>query len=534
MVMLITSLPYAIGFAVQDMGYRFTGFLFAVEDGNSYIAKMVSGTNGSWLFRTPYTAFPQKGAMMYLPYLLLGKLAWPPGLHEQLVAIYQLFRIGAGILVILAIYDFLAFFIINERLRRLGLVLITLGGGLGWILVLSGNEKWLGSIPLEFYSPETFGFLGIFGLPHLAFARACMLWAILAYLRSIDPVNQTYSLARQVIKLSVFWFLAGVMQPLTAMAIGIVLIIHLSGIAIWQIWLETHGSSANWATWRRLVRLVIAAGILPGLLVLYNAWEIFRDPFLKTWAAQNILQSPHPLHYLLAFGLLVPYALFGGYALLRDNPRKGWLIVGWALALPVLAYIPVNVQRRLPEGEWVAWVLLAMVALEVKSIAEQRSGMVKRRLIFVPFLLLFPSTLLIFATGILSSSHAMLPVFRPADEVAIFEFLGQNSPPDGVVLTSYETGNALPAWAPLRVVIGHGPESVNLAELRPLVNQFYESSSIDEQRLELLRRFNVNYVFWGPIERKLGSWDPGQASYLKLIHQVGEYQVFEVLTRSSD
>ncbi len=158
-VMLVTTLPYLLGYAVQGTNWRFTGFIFGVEDGNSYIAKMLSGAYGAWLFRTPYTAVHQNGALAFLPYLLLGKLSAPPGEHEQLVALFQTFRLFAGFFAILATYDFLALFIENIRARRWGLILAILGAGLGWLLVLLGYGQMLGSMPLDFYSPESFGFL---------------------------------------------------------------------------------------------------------------------------------------------------------------------------------------------------------------------------------------------------------------------------------------------------------------------------------------------------------------------------------------
>ena len=105
-VMLILTLPYVMGYAVEGESWKFTGFAFGVEDGNSYIAKMLSGAAGNWLFFTPYTSFPQNGVLAYLPYILLGKLSSPPGQHIQLVVIFHLFRIIAGILAIIATYDF--------------------------------------------------------------------------------------------------------------------------------------------------------------------------------------------------------------------------------------------------------------------------------------------------------------------------------------------------------------------------------------------------------------------------------------------
>jgi hypothetical protein len=106
-VMFITTLPYLIGFAKQGQDWVYTGFVLGVEDGNSYIAKMLSGAEGAWLFRTPYTTYLQRGVMIFLPYILLGKLALGSARHEQLILIFHLFRIFAGILAILATHDFI-------------------------------------------------------------------------------------------------------------------------------------------------------------------------------------------------------------------------------------------------------------------------------------------------------------------------------------------------------------------------------------------------------------------------------------------
>ncbi len=109
-VMLLTSLPYLLGYAMQGEALRFSGFIFAVEDGNSYIAKMLSGAHGSWLFRTPYTSMQQGGVLMFAPYILLGKLASSPGMHDQLVGLFHLFRILSGVLFLtgdLRVYRFL-------------------------------------------------------------------------------------------------------------------------------------------------------------------------------------------------------------------------------------------------------------------------------------------------------------------------------------------------------------------------------------------------------------------------------------------
>ncbi len=183
-VLLLSVLPYILGYSSQGSAWRFSGFVLGVEDGNSYIAKMRLGSDGAWLYRLAYTTEPQSGTLIYLPYLLLGKLAARPALHDQLVALYHLARLAASIALIAATYLFLARFISSIRLRRWGLVLVVLGGGLGWLALALGGGH--GSMPLEYYSPESFGFLALFALPHLAAARAMLLLALLAYLNGAD------------------------------------------------------------------------------------------------------------------------------------------------------------------------------------------------------------------------------------------------------------------------------------------------------------------------------------------------------------
>ena len=110
--------------------------------------------------------------------------------------------------MILATYDFISIYIPNENLRRLGTALATLGGGLGWLSVFGLGGLWQNGLPLEFYSPETFGFLALFGLPHLAMARAFLLWGLYKFL---SPNAEM----RSGIIGGLFWLGMSFFQPLT-------------------------------------------------------------------------------------------------------------------------------------------------------------------------------------------------------------------------------------------------------------------------------------------------------------------------------
>jgi hypothetical protein len=82
----------------------------------------------------------------------------------------------------------------------------------------------------------------------------------------------------------------------------------------------------------------------------------------------------------------------------------------------------------------------------------------------------------------------------------------------------------------VRVLLGHGPESIHPDELRPQVQAFYTAATPDSQRRALIQQFTIGYVFWGPAERALGDWNPAQAPWLSLYSQDGDYAIYQVRT----
>ncbi len=299
--MALTSLPYIVAFQKtlsedRNSMWRFSGFLFGVEDGNSYIAKMRRGMEGEWLFRSPYSGMEQQGFLAFLPYYLLGKLGGGKGSHEQLVVLFHWFRIGAGILCVFATYRYLCEYLTLRFWRRVALVLITLGGGLGWVILLFPKLQVL---PLEFYSPEAFGFLSLYGLPHLSLARALMLLALSEYIKiwNLEEAPQTIHRWR----LSLYWLGAGLSQPIQAGILAIVFVLHMFG----ELIIRLFGKSSSIKTDRlkEVVTSFFWASWLPLILLAYTAYAFLTDPYLRIWASQNRLPSAPVSIYLLSRSL---------------------------------------------------------------------------------------------------------------------------------------------------------------------------------------------------------------------------------------
>ena len=472
-LIVISTIPYVIGmFLEKNSGWMFSGFIFGVEDGNSYLAKMLIGSYGDWLFRTPYTAYPQKGFLAFLPYILLGKLASPPEIHIQLIALFQIFRWLGIYFLVSESYQFISIFIGQKRYIRLAVVLSLVGGGLGWFVIFAPNTFSGGRIPLEFYSPESFGFLSVFGLPHLCFSRGLMLRSFRILLRPIYKLNPV----KNHLISGFYLLLSGVFQPLN-IAIGWLI------IAIYKIVVFIKASKKEYIEETKLFLSYILLS-LPFLI--YNFIMFTFDPYLQTWEKQNIIKSPPFVDYLWAYGIGIICVSFILIIMKKEIPKKLFLIV-WLVIVPILVYLPINLQRRLSDGIWVVFSIF--IAIAVNAI---RARYIKYAAVF----LLLLSTIIVYAGSLTALLNPGYPVYQDADLVNVFRTIEKFGHKNDVVVANYDISNILPAYIPMRVVIGHGPESKNLFELETKIDELLKFQLSNSKYLNLINEFDIDFVIY--------------------------------------
>ncbi len=514
-VMALTAAPYLAGVATQTPEWRFGGLLIGVEDGNAYLARMAQGARGAWLVTPVYTSEPQPGALLYTFYVLLGKLSGPD--HTARLFVYHLARLFGGVLALLASYRFLAEFLPFARQRRLGLALVGLGGGLGWLLMLAGQGRLFASLPLDFISPEAYTFLSLYTLPHLAVSRALLLLGILAYLRG------------RGIWAGLAWLGVALIQPIHVLAIWAVMAVDLSLPHPSPIPAGEGVNPLSSLLPSRSWRSALAAIALPAPVVVYTLAVFTLNPVLRSWSMQSDLPSPHPVHYLLGYGLwLVPG--FFGWRVLRRRPVLAHWTAAWLVTVPVLLCLPWPIQRRLAEGVQLPLVILAVLGLTVVL----RRRWLTRAVLAASTL----TSLLLVLGGLVAASRPAPPIFHAADQVAVFRWIAAHvgatsserqaeSAQSG--LGAYATGNLIPVYTPLPAYLGLSTETASFREKQDRVDRFFRLETSDAQRRGWLAEGGVRYVFVGPPERTLGSFDPGAAPYLAKCFESGAYAVYEVL-----
>ena len=550
-VLLLASLPTLYAWSLSDADHVFTGFCYNVEDGHSYLAKMRLGAEGEWLFHLFYTPEDHSGAFVYPFYLLLGKLARLAGLSLPLT--YHLARAGLGLFLLLTIYAFAARLTADVTLRRLAWALTALGSGMGWLLVLGRLVQWLGAMPLDFWVPEAFVFLVLYSLPHLALAEALLLWSLLWTLDSFEEKRLWPAIKAGLAAIGmvlVVPFYAGVLAAvLGAYLVALFLALHPAAKRSGLVQPRGPDGAEPPARWRipwRQIGLAAIVGACVAPIVAYNSWVFGTNPVFKQWIAQNTILSPHPVHYVLGYLPLLLPAIPGAIAVVRNRKAERlWLLpLAWVVIVPLLLYAPFNLQRRMIAGAQVPLALLAARGLltvarggigarstplryGMQSLQPGHPG--RGRLAIVAWVALAALSNLILVGGSLVEVQARaMPAFRPGGEIAAADWLDQHASLGDIVLTTYRSGNLLPVLAGVRVFIGHGPETLYHDEKLAELQQFYDPATGDDWRQAFLARYGVDYVFWGPDERALGTWSPAAAPYLLPVYDQQSYAIYQV------
>jgi hypothetical protein len=218
-----------------------------------------------------------------------------------------------------------------------------------------------------------------------------------------------------------------------------------------------------------------------------------------------------------------------------------WL---WILAVALLLYAPLGPQRRFVQGVHVPLSILATAAFfQVLWPRWQQSRPFQRllqkprytlvgltrlaTLIFLAFMSL--SNLYVLASVTVSSLiQRPDPLFRPVDELEAANWLRDNGEASAVLMGDYETGNYVAAHTPVHVMLGHWAEMMAYEEKQDLVAQFYDATTNDDWRRDLIQQYQIRYVWHGPREQLLGDFDPETAAYLQPLYANSTITIYGV------
>src|SRR6202171_4334272 len=506
----VSLLPYLLAYLWAPAGHHFAGFFFIADDATTYLAKMREGADGSRLWNDPYTSEPHGGVFLFGFYLLFGHLA--ALLHLPLIATYHLARITGAIALVLAV-ERLCRRLLPPQQRNLGLVLVVLGSGAGVLAQAAGNPAILGSRveALDLHLPELSGWYSILAIPHFAWATALIVVALLGLLKITEAPG---------------W------RPLAATSLSLIRLTATSTQMIpvlAVIWVAYQAVLLFWGlrpSWRALaVEAVAFASTLP--LLAYNAWILFRDPTIAEWAHQWRHQAPAPVSLALSLGLPLVLAIVGMAIAWRRRDQGLAMLMVWPPLVAALLYLPsvANIQRRLLDALFVPIGILAAVGLSHLTDRLRRAR--ARRIQAVLVTVCCFSSAVVLAIALRFASGAFTEAYINDDAWQAMQWLSAHHQAADRALSAPAAGQLLPAWAGVRVYVGHYSETLDYFQKIRNVSAILSPGEPDKAVQTFLGANGLTLLYWGPDEAATG-FHPDDHTYLHPVYRHGAVAIYRV------
>lgn len=500
----IAALPYLLGLALSSADQRFTGLVVLPEDTNSYLAKMLVGAGGDWLFRLTYSPDAHSPAPLFTFFVALGHLAALTRLPE--IVVFHAARIAAGLLLLAGAWRAYRTMLPSAD-RMTAFWIFAFGSGLGWLALP------FGLITPDLIVPEFTAFTSLLANPHfpLATALEALGFASLA-LALLGGSRQSAAMA------GLCFGLLAMLQPFLLLVVGAV---TMSWIAVRLL--------ARQDTLRRDLLQAGIAGILAAAALAPIGLTAYLDPFWRIWMEQYraISPSPPPFDYAIALGVPGVLALLGGWrwlvgdsarlavvagaakpALIRVATTPLGLLLVWVSVNLVLLYQPFGYQRRLTEG--LAFPVAALAALGWGWLVPRLPRLLQPLERWLLTAAIVPSHVVLMLLLLAGVGARPAPTFVPASVLDALAVLRSEPAGPGVVLAGRAMGNLVPAWTGKPVVYGHRVESIRAGERAASVEHFFSPAAVLASRAALIRDLDVRYVVLSPLDTAPpGPFDPG-------------------------
>jgi len=505
----LSCLPYLIAWALTPPDLQFGGLLSNPLDGNSYLAKMRIGAEGSLRFYLIYSPELHEGHYLYVPYLLWGYLTARLGI--PLVAAYHLGRVLAAFFVLWSAYRFLARFSLSPKHHMVSWLLVGVSSGLGWLLLP------LGHITPDLWVPEAISFYSLFTNIHFPLATGLMLWL---FLLCTDPPGAQPSRARPLAKRALL---------AASCALGIALVLPFAVMTVYPV----IGVTLAWRWMRqrafpRTAALVTAISAVPVVVVgAYDLYVTAVDPLIKAWTLQDVNPSPAPWQILVTYGLVGLLALWGAWRTLRTQERRLEPLIVWVVVNLLLVYAPAPFQRRLIMGLHVP--LCGLAGFGLLDLAQRLRNQERRRLLISLTIGVSAISNLVVILIALSGAvaHDRHYYFTRAEADGM-NWLHDHAPRQSVVLASPSTSLFVPVWSGLQVVYGHPLETAYATERKDQVERFFAGTMPQAEESEWLEGCRVQYLLWGPAEQEMAQFRPEEKTYLTPVFQSGSVTLYRV------
>ncbi len=525
-VLALTSLPYLYANVSAPADKTFMGIMLDVPDYGQYLSWMRELTHAP-LTANKLTPEPNRAIFFNLLWWGLGHLGdW---LRLDYATTLQIFRLAAASVFMVVTYQLCAWFLPDRRMRRTAFLTVTLTSGFGWLLVVLKYTLARGvlPLPLDLYIAEGNTFLGILAYPHFVEA-ALYIFVFYLVLRGETQGQLRYAVGAGLLALFLGWQHA---------------------YDLWSVYAVLGAYAAlRTARDRRWPTYLIQSGLIIGLIswwpALYAVILTSADPVWKAVLAQfvnagvftpNLLQLPILLGPAFVLALLT--ALWQRPFRLQGVSNNQLFLRGWFFVTFILIYLPVDYQVHLINGWQVPIAILATQGLfdYVVPFVERRlngrgwagtRSTVQRGLMTALVLAIVPTNAYLLGWRFTELSRHDYPYYLYKDDVAALAWLDAHVQPDDVVLSSLTIGQYIPAYTGAHAFLAHWAQTLDFFGKSQMVDEFFAASTDNQRRQEIMRQYQVDYVYVGPAERSLGTFVAEKAAFLRPVFTSSQVVIY--------
>lgn len=478
MVNIIQQLPNLIAYLNTPKGQIFSGQAswFDPWDINVYVTAITHGQTGHLLLQNLYTTTPHLSSLFYPLYTFAGYLF--PKINPYLL--FHILAILAGIGLLMTLWWILKIFITAVKNRLLGIFIITLGGGFGWL-----TQNFIDAADT---SITGFTFHSSFQRAHEGIGMSLYFIALISFYLftkvTKNDVKKKYKL----------WIVS--LTALLALTFFYPYYL-ISYLAILGVYILINKNKLNRK--KCLLALGTIGAISTMLTFLY--FKHLQSTGFASITTQN-LDAVSLIPLLIGYGLFI---LFFAIHLAQKRkplpPSHTMLLLSWIGVSLVMAYLPLGFARFYLRGLFLP--LTILMILIIKSL--KNTSLIQLTIFFS--IILFPLSQGYIFSQRISAIKDNNPWFYYSQDIRDgFEFL-KNEPsgeqPEGGILATYVLGNHLPIHTHKPVYFGHLIQTPNATEKLVLINQFYKGEMDENQTKKWLKDNNILWVVVGPNEKKL-------------------------------
>lgn len=530
-IILITSIPYLVGFFSAKEGFTYNG-LRALSPGDfpvyySYIDQV---KNGEFFVKNLFTSEQQDIGTFNVWWTWVGLMARFFNLPSALA--FHLSRILTIPFFVVISYLFISYFFIEKIKRKVAWIFLFFSSGLGFYFIPAfesiefseADRYWW---PIDLWLTEATTFNVISQTSHFIASIGLMLLIFLLTLLSFEKRFFSYALASGFLALFYFNF-----HPYYFPVI-------FGVFGLYLFWLMF---KKNKFLWRELYYLILVF-LLSFPSVIYHFWLIKSNPVIGQRALQNVTTISPFIFVLIGYGFLWPGLIFGLFFIFKQKRLNNHFtfLISWLIVNLCLIYSPFPFNSRYTQGLHVILVIFTVEGLfgiwfYLKSKINPdifNFWINNKALMLMLFVVLFmPSVIfnyfrdpLIFIKKPTVQSERLF--FLSNDLMESFQWLRQK-PSGKVVLASGISSKFIPGFSGKTAYFAHDHETIYSYSKAVWVFWFFSDNGNNIAKKRFLSEQGIDYILFSDYEKEIGNFDLAAEDYLELVFFRPGAQIYKV------